>query len=67
MCIRDRSIPISLVGTDMIGQARTGTGKTLAFGITVLQRVTIEGDDDFAALKHPGKPQALIMLSLIHI
>ena len=45
----------------MIGQARTGTGKTLAFGITVLQRVTIEGDDDFAALKHPGKPQALIM------
>ncbi|HVK45742.1 MAG TPA: DEAD/DEAH box helicase, partial [Micropruina sp.] len=31
--IQQMSIPIALTGTDMIGQARTGTGKTLAFGI----------------------------------
>src|SRR3712207_8354386 len=31
--IQAMAIPIALTGTDMIGQARTGTGKTLAFGI----------------------------------
>jgi superfamily II DNA/RNA helicase len=35
------AIPIALTGTDMIGQARTGTGKTLAFGITLLQRIVV--------------------------
>ena len=44
--IQAMSIPISIQGTDLIGQARTGTGKTLAFGITVLQRITLPGDDD---------------------
>ena len=31
-------VDYGLMGTDLIGQARTGTGKTLAFGIPVLQR-----------------------------
>ena len=59
--IQALSIPISLTGTDLIGQARTGTGKTLAFGITLLQRVKIEGDPGFEDLAAPGKPQALVM------
>nr|NLI49100.1 DEAD/DEAH box helicase [Propionibacterium sp.] len=59
--IQALSIPISLSGVDLIGQARTGTGKTLAFGITVLQRVTVPTDPGYADLTHPGKPQALIM------
>ena len=59
--IQALSIPISLAGVDLIGQARTGTGKTLAFGITVLQRVTVPSDPGYADLEHPGKPQALIM------
>ena len=59
--IQSLSIPLSLSGTDLIGQARTGTGKTLAFGITVLQRVKIESDPGYAHLKAPGKPQALIL------
>jgi superfamily II DNA/RNA helicase len=33
------ALPIALTGSDVIGQARTGTGKTLAFGIPVLQRL----------------------------
>lgn len=45
----------------MIGQARTGTGKTLAFGITLLQRITLPGDPGYDDLKDPGKPQALVM------
>jgi superfamily II DNA/RNA helicase len=32
-------VPIALDGQDLIGQARTGTGKTLAFGIPLLQRL----------------------------
>jgi len=59
--IQTLSIPISLSGVDLIGQARTGTGKTLAFGVTVLQRVTVPTDPGYADLAHPGKPQALIM------
>jgi superfamily II DNA/RNA helicase len=55
------SIPIALTGTDMIGQARTGTGKTLAFGITILQRIVVPGERDFAQLARPGAPQALVV------
>ncbi len=33
-------IPRALAGVDILGQARTGTGKTAAFGIPILQRVT---------------------------
>lgn len=34
-----QSIPIAVEGKDMIGQARTGTGKTASFGIPMLQRI----------------------------
>ena len=40
-------------GRDIIGQAKTGTGKTLGFGIPLLQRVDLEGDRD--------RPQALVI------
>ena len=45
MCIRDRSqtIPLLLDGHDVIGQAHTGTGKTAAFGIPMLQHITNGG------------------------
>ncbi|CAN5678998.1 DEAD/DEAH box helicase [soil metagenome] len=59
--IQEMTLPIALTGTDMIGQARTGTGKTLAFGIPVLQRTVAAHDPDYAELVAPGKPQALIV------
>ncbi len=37
--IQALALPIALDGHDLIGQARTGTGKTLAFGIPILQRI----------------------------
>ena len=55
------AIPIALTGTDMIGQARTGTGKTLAFGITLLQRIVVPQRRDFELLAKPGAPQALVV------
>ncbi len=59
--IQSMSLPIAMAGTDMIGQARTGTGKTLAFGIALLERVAVPTDPEYADLLHPGKPQALVM------
>ena len=37
--IQELSLPMALAGADLIGQARTGTGKTLAFGVPLVQRV----------------------------
>ena len=59
--IQAMAIPIALTGTDMIGQARTGTGKTLAFGITLLQRVVVPGERDYPELSKPGAPQSLVV------
>lgn len=54
------TLSVALLGTDLIGQARTGTGKTLAFGIPVLQRSVTMNDPAYADLPQ-GKPQALIV------
>ena len=54
------TLSVALLGTDLIGQARTGTGKTLAFGIPVLQRSVAPKDPAYAEMPQ-GKPQALIV------
>ena len=59
--IQSMAIPIALTGTDMIGQARTGTGKTLAFGTTMLQRIVSPGDPGYTELTRPGAPQGLVV------
>lgn len=41
--IQSRSIPIALEGKDIMGVAQTGTGKTMAFGIPIAQRLASEG------------------------
>ena len=58
--IQEMTLSVALLGTDLIGQARTGTGKTLAFGIPVLQRSIAPKDPDYAEIPQ-GKPQALIV------
>ncbi len=45
--IQTLCLPLALAGVDLIGQARTGTGKTLAFGIPIVQEV----DPDVAAVQ----------------
>ncbi|MGY1804769.1 DEAD/DEAH box helicase [Blastococcus sp. SYSU D00922] len=54
--IQELTLPLALAGNDLIGQARTGTGKTLGFGVPLLTRVTppSEGAD--------GVPQALVVV-----
>ncbi|MEV0649703.1 DEAD/DEAH box helicase [Phytomonospora sp. NPDC050363] len=54
--IQEYAIPIAMRGADVIGRAPTGTGKTLGFGIPLLERVLgpDEGTD--------GRPQALVVV-----
>jgi superfamily II DNA/RNA helicase len=59
--IQEMTLSVALMGTDLIGQARTGTGKTLAFGIPLLQRSVSPHDPDYEDLAAPGKPQALVV------
>ncbi|WP_375481789.1 DEAD/DEAH box helicase, partial [uncultured Jatrophihabitans sp.] len=52
--IQELTLPIALGGNDLIGQARTGSGKTLGFGVPLLNRITLPGG--------PGaRPQALVV------
>jgi superfamily II DNA/RNA helicase len=57
--IQAMTLPVALAGHDIIGQAKTGTGKTLGFGIPILNRVTSPKDAEFATMPFAGKPQAL--------
>ncbi|GMA38885.1 DEAD/DEAH box helicase [Mobilicoccus caccae] len=59
--IQSMTLPVALGGHDIIGQAKTGTGKTLGFGVPLLDRVIAPGDDDVDTLAHPGRPQALVV------
>jgi superfamily II DNA/RNA helicase len=54
--IQALAVPIALDGHDLIGQARTGTGKTLAFGVPLLQRL------DAAQERRPSAPRALVVV-----
>jgi superfamily II DNA/RNA helicase len=52
--IQALTLPLALAGQDIIGQARTGTGKTLAFGIPLLQIIEEHGEN--------RTPQALVVV-----
>ena len=60
--IQEMVMPIALADGDVIGQAKTGTGKTLAFGIPVIERVIAPNDSDWGGLPNQGKPQVLIVV-----
>ncbi|WJK42198.1 DEAD/DEAH box helicase [Solwaraspora sp. WMMA2056] len=54
--IQEYALPIALRGTDLIGQAPTGTGKTLGFGVPLVDRVFAPGEGA------DGVPQALVVV-----
>lgn len=60
--IQALTLPVALKRSDIIGQAKTGTGKTLGFGIPVLEQVVGPDEAGFDSLPVPGAPQALIVL-----
>jgi ATP-dependent RNA helicase RhlE len=62
--IQNRAIPIALEGKDMIGIAQTGTGKTLAFGLPMLQRLARHGGRGLVLL--PTRELALQVEEMMH-
>jgi superfamily II DNA/RNA helicase len=54
--IQELTLPLALAGDDLIGQARTGTGKTLGFGIPLVQRIVGGG------IALDGTPRALVVV-----
>ncbi|WP_454614303.1 DEAD/DEAH box helicase [Streptomyces collinus] len=59
------TLPVALSGTDVIGQAKTGTGKTLGFGLPLLERVTVPADVEAgraAPESLTDAPQALVVV-----
>jgi superfamily II DNA/RNA helicase len=55
--IQELTMPLALAGEDLIGQARTGMGKTLAFGVPMLQRITTDDERPLS-----GIPRALVVV-----
>ncbi|MBZ6172232.1 DEAD/DEAH box helicase [Streptomyces olivaceus] len=63
--IQELTLPVALSGTDVIGQAKTGTGKTLGFGLPLLERVTVPADVEAgraAPESLTDAPQALVVV-----
>ncbi len=66
--IQELTLPLALAGEDVIGQARTGMGKTLGFGVPLLQRLTPPAEqpaataDGETADRTKDVPQALVVV-----
>ncbi|MFJ2114990.1 DEAD/DEAH box helicase, partial [Streptomyces sp. NPDC087850] len=59
------TLPVALSGKDVIGQAKTGTGKTLGFGLPLLERVTVPADVESGRAvpeQLTNAPQALVVV-----
>ena len=57
--IQELTLPLALAGDDLIGQARTGMGKTLGFGVPLLHRITTS---DSGTTQLDGTPRALVVV-----
>ncbi|MDE7342081.1 MAG: DEAD/DEAH box helicase [Lachnospiraceae bacterium] len=57
--IQEQAIPVFLSGKDVIGQAQTGTGKTAAFGIPILEKIDPENKGLQAVILCPTRELAM--------
>lgn len=63
--IQEMTLPVALTGHDVIGQAKTGTGKTLGFGLPLIERAIVRADVDAGRATEEQLsdfPQALIVV-----
>jgi superfamily II DNA/RNA helicase len=66
--IQTEAIPLALSGNDVIGQAKTGTGKTLGFGLPLLQAIGGEsGKETLALVVVPTRELAIQVASDLEI
>src|SRR5438067_391903 len=64
--IQSRAIPVLLAGNDLIGQAQTGTGKTAAFSLPMLQRIDPNSRATQALILTPTRELAMQVAEAIH-
>lgn len=57
--IQEQTIPLALAGKDVIGQAQTGTGKTAAFGLPILQNLEKQHKSIQAIVIEPTRELAI--------
>ncbi|TNJ65736.1 DEAD/DEAH box helicase [Paenibacillus hemerocallicola] len=57
--IQEKTIPLALEGKDLIGQAQTGTGKTAAFGIPLINRIEASEERIVALIMCPTRELAI--------
>ncbi|HJV46836.1 MAG TPA: DEAD/DEAH box helicase [Bacillota bacterium] len=57
--IQTQTIPVALEGKDLIGQAQTGTGKTAAFGIPLIERLALDKEHIQAVVLTPTRELAV--------
>ncbi len=63
--IQVSAIPLILGGADIVGQAQTGTGKTAAFGIPIIEKLT-KGKSPFAIILEPTRELAIQVAEEMH-
>jgi ATP-dependent RNA helicase RhlE len=59
--VQVKAIPLALEGRDLLGSAQTGTGKTAAFGLPMIERLVLRRADSAGASLAPRKPLALVL------
>jgi ATP-dependent RNA helicase DeaD len=64
--IQTKTIPLLLAGRDVIGQAQTGTGKTAAFALPILQRLDLESNEVQALVLTPTRELGIQVAEAIH-
>jgi ATP-dependent RNA helicase DeaD len=64
--IQERTIPRMLAGRDLIGQAQTGTGKTAAFALPILEKIDLKSRDTQALVLTPTRELAMQVAEAIH-
>ncbi|AIQ57756.1 DEAD/DEAH box helicase [Paenibacillus borealis] len=57
--IQEQAIPLAMAGSDLIGQAQTGTGKTAAFGIPLISKIAREEEKIVALIMTPTRELAI--------
>ena len=62
--IQEQAIPVVLSGQDVMGAAQTGTGKTAAFSLPLLQRLLTHENSSTSPARHPVRALVLAGVGL---